>query len=1110
MINFIYGRAGTGKTSLICEKAADSLKKGRRVFIIVPEQMAVNTEERMTNLLGNTPTLSLEILNFRRLCNRVFREYGGLSYSYITKSGRMLMMWRTLSELSPLLKTLSSPDRAVVSSMLGAISEFKSYNITPYSLERAAKMLDGESIHKKLTDKLYDLSLIFAAYKNLVSETCDDSSDDLTKAADILHENSFFSGADVFFDSFYGFTMQEYTVINEILRQAENVTISLCLDARPQAAHDELFTNQRKTAEYLEKLAKDAGKETEKTLLLENHRAKSGELKFLEASLWSLDLTGDDAYKESAPSLKLIECTSLFAECEAVAIDICRRVREGAKWRDFTVTTRGIDRYDGILDTILEKYGIPHFVSRRTDIKTKPLIKLILSALSLRFGNFRFEDVISYMKTGLCGVTPDEVSALENYATTWRIRGVSRWSEDFTMNPNGYTASFTEQAARTLDIVNDIRERIITPLTDFHTALDRAETVRDFSRALYDFLLRLEIPKKLDDIASKYRNDDPALAQETEQLWSILIDALDELCSIMPELPVDSLEYCELLKIIFDETDIGRIPGSVDEVVSGDASLLRAAGKHVYILGANEGIFPLAPSEDGVFLSSEREELAKLGVELAGGTDYKSTDERFFFYLALTAASDSVTVVWSSSDLSGHSMKPSFGVTRLRALFESVKVTDFASFDIISRLEGRGNLLEFIAETDGTPLGTALREYALSDANISARLDKLSIPLCDDNEHLSDETCQKIAGGDLALTQSRLEAYVLCHFSYYLKYIIKLDENKTAKFSASDIGTFVHYILEAFVSRVEKAGTLADITDDEIDKMVEEIVTDYIETICRIAPDFSGSRLAHLFAKLKKASRILCSNLAAEFKQSRFRPAFFELPIKFPSPGEETIEPLSVKLSDGTYAYLYGIADRVDIMEHEDKCYVRVIDYKTGSKNFSLEDVSMGLNMQMLLYLFSIWKNGGNAKSALKLAENSEIIPAGILYFKAGVPTVTLDAEMPPDEVEQTVSDTLSRNGLLLDDKDILSAMEPSFAGHYIPIKLKADGDFTSNSAKSLTSLEGFKTLLSSIENTIKSIGAEIKRGNACAKPIQDKKHNACKYCEMRPVCRKPAKKGGR
>ncbi len=1106
MINFIFGRAGSGKTTQICKNAADALSDGRRVFLIVPEQMAVDTEERMTRLLENTPSLSLEVLNFRRLCNRIFREFGGLSYSYITNSGRMLIMWQTLSELAPMLKSTPSVDRATVARMLSAVSEFKSYRITPHMLEHAAKKLEKDNTDIKLADKLYDLSLIYAAYSNLVLETCDDASDDLSKAADILREYDFFKESDVLIDSFYGFTPQEYAVIGEIFRQAKNVTVSLCLDARSDAMHDDSFQNQRATAEYLYKLAADSGNEINKIVLDKNRRTKVPELLHLETALWSLDLDESTEFKGEVSAVNLIECPNLFAECEAVAADICRRVRDGAAWRDFTITTRGIDRYDGILDVVLEKYGIPHFVSRRTDIKTKPLIKLILSALTLRATNFRTDDVISYIKTGLCGISPDDICTLENYAETWRIRGAARWREDFTMNPAGYTAAFTEESARTLDNVNSIREKVITPLTDFHTALDNAENVRDHSNALYEFLVNLGIPKKLDAIASSLRQTVPSEAQETEQLWSIFIDALDELCAIMPELSVNSVEYSELLKIIFDQTDIGRIPITVDEVISGDASLLRAQGKHVYIIGANEGIFPLAPNDDGIFRDSEREQLAALSVVLAGNSDYQATDERFIFYRALTAASESVTVVWSGSDLSGKSMKPSFGAARLSALFPSLKTTDFAALPIESRLEGRANLLEFIAETDGTPLGAALRAYASSDQVLASRLEKLSIPLANEDETLTNDTCRMISGGDLALTQSRLDSFVLCHLSYFLKYVVKLDEKKPAKFSASDIGTFVHHILEAFVSRAAKAGSLTELSDIEIDEMVEDIISEYMQTICRIAPDFSGSRLAHLFARLKKSSRLLCKNIASEFRQSRFKPAFFELPIQFPSPDEKTVEPLSVKLSDGTLAYIYGIADRVDIMEHGDKYYVRVIDYKTGAKNFSLEDISMGLDMQMLLYLFSIWKNGANPRSALSIAENAEIVPAGVLYFSAGVPTLTLDAQTSPEKVEEMVSSKLARRGLLLDDTDVLKAMENELSGHYLPIKIKKDGSYSS--ADSLTSLDGFRALLSSVEGIIKEIGDEIKRGNASARPIRDKKHDACRYCEMRPVCRKAAVKG--
>ncbi len=1101
MINFIYGRAGSGKSSRICSLASAAVREGRRVLVIVPEQTALATEARMTALIGDAPTLSLEILNFRRLCNRIFREYGGISYSYVTKSGQMLMMWRELSELAPMLKSGIVADKNTAADMLSAISELKSYCITPRALEKAADAIATDGENTRLADKLYDLSLVYAAYSNLLAQTADDASDDLTKAADLLDENDFFNGADVYLDSFYGFTPQEYRVIEAMMRGADSVTVSLCLDES-----DATFENQAKTAEYLKELAARAGKDVREETLTENLRTDIPELCFIEKNLWSLDAAEKTVFEGDAPALSLVECGSLFAECEAVATDICRRVREGAKWRDFAVVTRGIDRYDGILDVMLEKYGVPHFAAHRVDIKNKPLIRLILLALTLISTNFRTEDMISYIKTGLCGLTPDEVCALENYASAWTIRGFARWSEDFTMNPDGYTAAFSEKSARVLDTVNDVRERVMIPLADLRATLREAKNVREYASALYGYLIALNIPEKLDAVARQKRISDPSGAKEYEQLWSVLIDALDELTALMPELEVDTAAFAELLGLIFDTTDIGRIPSTVDEVVSGDATLLRAAAKHIYVIGANEGVFPLSPTDEGVFRDFERDILAGVGVCLAPGTDCRATDERFAFYRALTSASESLTVVWSSSDLAGDTLKPSLGALRLLALFPKKKAVRFATEPIEKRLEGRGNLLEFAAETDGTPLGAAIMEYLKGDGELSARAERIAMPLSDGGEVLTEATAKKLFGGDLALTQSRLDAYVLCHFSYFCKYVLKLDEMKKASFSAADIGTFVHHILEAFVSRAEQEGTLADISDDEVDQMVEKIVSDYMQTICRIAPNFSGSRLAHLFERLRRSSRILCKNLAAEFSQSRFRPAFFELPIRFPSPDEATVEPLSVKLSDGTSAYVYGVADRVDVLQTEDKYYVRVVDYKTGSKEFSLENVSMGLDMQMLLYLFSIWKNGQSPRSALKIPDAAEIVPAGILYFKAGVPTVTLEREAAPEDVEGMVGGMLSRRGLLLEDEAVLRAMDTELTGKYLPVKIKKDGTFSG--AASLTSLEGFKTLLSSIEETVSGIGEEIKRGNASAKPIQDKKHDACKYCAMRPICRKQRRVG--
>lgn len=1106
MIHFIYGRAGSGKTTEICKKAGESVAAGRKVFLIVPEQTALDAEKRMTDLLSGSSSLSLEILNFKRLCNYIFREVGGLSYSYITGSGRTLLMWKTLSELSPLLNTVKAPDRHLVSQMLSAATELKTYRISPHMLESAAKKLSKNEKTAKLSDKLYDISLIYATYINLSKELGDDAEDDLGKAAEALENNNIFSGADVFFDSFWGFTPQQFAIIEGIFSQADNVTVSLCLDADSNGRSDEAFLNQKKTAEKLLTLAEKCvsahnTEDVRRTFLKENHRAKTEELRFLEKNLWSLDLSKGDCFLEESPSVKLYQCQSLFSECEAVAADICRKVREGASWRDFSVITRGIDRYEGVLDVILEKYGIPHFMSKRTDIKTKPIIKLILSAISLYTKNFECEDMISYIKTGLCQLSPQEVSAFENYLHLWNVRGKARFSEDFTMNPKGYTGGFTEESVSELDKINDIRERVVTPLEDLHAKFREAKTVTDFSAALYEFLTNIKIPEILQKITDSIKLTVPDVAQETEQLWSVMVDTLDELTTVLGDTEVDAAVYSELLKILFDETDIGKIPETLDSAVCGDASLLRADSKHMYIIGANDGIFPAAQKNSGVFSDTDCEILAAMGVELAPGGEYAAADERFLFYRAAASASHSLTVTFASAELSGQSMKPSFAVTRLKSLFPSSEVINYTALPLEKRLEGRGNILEFIAESEGTALGKALKSYAEGDEALAQRLCKLKLPLCDDEEMLDRETTEKLFGGDLALTQSRLESYVLCEFSYFCKYVLKLEDKKAARFDLANIGTFIHHVLEKFLLYAEGMGGVSKISDENLEEALDKIIKDYMYTVCRLENNLSGSRIAHLFKRLKRSTRILCKNLISEFSQSDFSPKLFEVPIGSPKEGEKSIEPWKIPLDGDGYAYIYGIADRVDIYEKDEKYYARVVDYKTGAKEFSLEDVKMGINIQLLLYLFSIWKNGSKKDSALNIPVKSEVVPAGILYFSAGVPTVTLDEEATAEEVEAKVSEGLKRKGLLLDDPEILEAMEKGLAGKYIPVKQKKDGELAKTN--SLATLEDFRELALTLEKTIKGIAGQMKKGSAKAKPLQDKKHDKCAYCEMRPVCRK-------
>ena len=181
---------------------------------------------------------------------------------------------------------------------------------------------------------------------------------------------------------------------------------------------------------------------------------------------------------------------------------------------------------------MLEKYGVPLFFSKRTDLMSKPLVRAILTSLRIKSGNFRPSDVITYLKTGLSGIDPDNSAELEMYIERWSIRGRNRYTREWTMDPRGH--GFTElpekESAR-LKRVNEQRNILVPPLTAFFDKLDACITVLDHVKALYDFLTSLDVPGTLERQAAELKREGTstsiAESGEHEQIYGVLIDALD-------------------------------------------------------------------------------------------------------------------------------------------------------------------------------------------------------------------------------------------------------------------------------------------------------------------------------------------------------------------------------------------------------------------------------------------------------------------------------------------------------------------------------------------------------------------------------------------------------
>jgi ATP-dependent helicase/nuclease subunit B len=1086
MIEFILGGAGSGKSAMIRERILSELYQGKKVMLIVPEQAALSTESKITleAQRQSVSTLNLEVLNFSRLCNRAFRQYGGISYSSVTPGAKALILWDALFSSIPYLKhyktEIEDADK-FVSSLSSLITEFKAYNVTPAMLSEASD--EALEDNEKLSNKLSDLSLIYSSYLSLLNEKWDDPSDDLSKLAGILESNEMFKGTSVYIHSFKGFTPQQLKVLRYVFAQAENVTVTLCMRDDENTL---TFESVKETKKALTELLRTEPKITR----VDGKCDRSDELAYIENNLWNSDDIG--IYDKATDRVRTVVCSDPYDEAEFVASDILSYVRNGDRYRDFAVIARDIERYSGIIDAVFEKFGLPCRVFNEIPLSEQPLFKLIISALDIKNGGWSTNDVMVYLKTGLCPITPSERDTLENYVSTWNIRG-SQWHSDngWFMNPDGYTDRLTAEGAELLDKVNELRVRTVRPLEKLHEYLDGRSNVKAICRAIYDFLSELEVDKKILEADS----DDEI------RLWNCLCDVLDTMCETVGERKADSKLFTGLFTTIVSQSGIGTLPATIDEIAVGSANLMRTDGvKRAYILGLNENVFPAQISENSFFSDADKIYLETCGVNLSPTSDKCFYEELFYFYTALTCASESVTLICASKEVDGKALRPSVAFNRIPAIMPFAQHTKTSELDPSRLICTPSQSLEHIFSLQGEE-GEALRRVYDSMPEYCGILNADKQPLQAANEQLDKSIASKLFNGDLYLTQSRLDKFVLCSFSYQCAYVLKLKEQAKAEFSPADTGNLIHRVLEKFFSGILTDGKIPEITDSELEKQIDEILSDYLSGIFGKETDVNISKRSfQLFMRLKRTLKILIRNLLNEFKESEFIPSFFEMRIdESGAPG--TVAPLKFPLPDGSTATIYGIADRVDTCKRGNDVYVRVVDYKTGKKEFNLSDIALGLNLQMLIYLFSLWNDGnGSVKNALDV--DGEVIPTGVLYLKAKLDDIKADADTDPAVIYELAEKSLKRSGLVINDEEILRMMEKKLSGKYIPVSLKNDGQFTSASINSLHTLEEFGALRRSIEDTVIRLATEIKGGKAECKPLKNKRNDGCKYCPYSAVCR--------
>ncbi len=1095
MIHFLFGTHGCGKTHAVMEAIKKDTSAGIHTFLIVPEQEAVQSERATLEQLPPTAGQYLEVVNFSRLYNRVCREYGGLCYRYVTKPIRHLLMWQNLRELAPLLEVYgqeAADEEAMAEVMLSAIGECKACAVSPEALEGAAKRLAKDD---PLGARLRDLSLIYASHDRLIAEQYSDSSDDLARLYKVLQTEPFFAGCHVYLDSFMSYTAMEHKIIERIFATAEQVTVTVPL---PSPQHSDIGTKSLEHSMHRLLRAASLHQTPTITLLSENRRATSPALSYLAEHIWQMD--PKDTVPVSWDGSVVAEiCDTPYGEAEAASAHILELMRAGVRCRDILILMRDPEKYRGIIEPALEKNDIPYFFSEKTDLCTLPPLKLLFSALRIKQYNWQKNDILSHIKTGMYRFSLRDIDLFEEYMDTWNIKGARFRDGDFTMNPDGFSDSVSDRGQEILASANRVRRNLTDLLERFYILLDGAKTVPDQCRAVYDYFCRMGLEETLLQMSAKEAaSGNRKRAEEYRRLYSLILETLADIAAALPDQEADTEAFHSILRMVFRQTEIGTIPTSVDEVTIGSAATLRAsAPKYTLILGLCEGEFPAAVKDKGLFTSADRKDLSLVGVELSGDTDTRSSDELMFVRRAMATPSHGLYLFTSTSQTDGKPRSPSLPFGRVRALFPDLPVHRYVSGDL-RYLAGSAKTaaahLRMLGNTaEGVTLAQVLEEHIPHiKEQTSAAADQ---PDCSVKaEHLPE-----LSGGSIRFSSSRFEKYVECPFNYYCVYVLGLRETKTVSFGSSDIGTFIHYILEQllrFAVDADKDGSFPD--DETLIRQTQKTVSQYIDRIC---PDElkRSKRLRHLYTRLERLALLMVRNLVEEFSHSEFRPAFFELST---NGRDGNPSPMEFVLSDGFRVSFSGIVDRVDLLKKDDTVYVRIVDYKTGAKQFSLDDVAHGINIQMLLYLFTLCRNRSNDfTKAIGLEEGQAPTPAGILYLSAKIPVIQAEDYDSEEDVLKQASDSLSRSGLLLADESLLTAMNDECSPRFLAgIKRNKDGILT---GKALMDHEGFGKLYEQIQSVVEAITTAMRNGKADAKPLVYGDRDPCSYCHMKPICRK-------
>lgn len=1070
-LNLIYGRSGTGKSEYVYKNISENIGK-EKIFLIVPEQCNLSAEKKLFEISNRKALIDVEVLTLSRMAHRVLNEVGANKNS-LSESGKDMIIFDLLNKEKKNLNFLGKSEKNI-DIVNRLFTEFKKHSVSVQNLKEV-KVQDTY-----INLKLNDVTLLYEKYNEKIKNNFLDENDGLTLLAENLDNTNMFNDTVIYIDEFLGFTNQEYRVFEKLIQKCKEITVAIPLDNLDDTKKEnDIFYFNKKYAKRLIKIAKENKVQIEEKYLVENYRAKNEELKFLEKNIYNSSLKFD----KNTENINLFLATNPYTEMEYVAKEIHYLVKTcGLSYNEIGIIAEDIEKYSEDAKAICSKYKIPLFIDEKKELNQNILIKFIISMLDVFAKNWSYEVVFNYLKTGLLDIEKEDIYLLENYCMKWGIRGNKWYSREFSY----------EQINDRQEKLENLRKQIVNPLIEFKNNVSQNRTVTEITKELYSFLINNKINEILDKKLKEYNSIE--ISDEYNTSYKLLVSVLDDMCLVFKDEKITFEKYKDLLEVGLNACELGKIPATQDQVVFGDTERTRSNKlKILFVVGINDGSFPKANKAEGFLNDQDRIALENAGIELAKNSIDSLYEEQFNIYRTLTIPEEKLYLSYASQDKEGATLRPSLLIKKIKRMFPKL----LENSDIIEKKYEITNEVATFEEAlnvykeylDGKEMPSeewenVLRYFYSKDKKRFERAVS-GIYYTNKAEEISKENLEKLYGSSLKTSISRLEQYRKCPFSFHLTYGLKLKEKEELKIEAIDTGSFMHEVIDTFFKKIDDNNlSIKNLSEEEIKNIVNKIINELLETT-KYYIFSSSAKFRLLTRRLKKVVYQSILYIVYSLKNSDFSILGHE--IEFSNTGKYK----TIKLELGEKnVEITGKIDRVDTAKFGDKQYVRIIDYKSSSKDLDMNQVVSGLQIQLITYLDAI-------------CEQSEYEASGVLYMGLIDNIVKNAKNLSEEEIANKIRNNFKMKGLILADISVVKLMDNKLetgASDIIPVYIGKDGTL-SEKKSSVIDKKSFEDLQKQVKEIIKEISKEILRGKIDIKPYNYKKKTGCDYCKYKTIC---------